>query len=325
MAVDLSKLRHLVEKEVEEANSRNRGDYSSYPIMYPGENGKITVRLLYCEKFGGVQRKLTRHTAEKNKVPCMQMFGEDCPICKEVSTAETLKGKDCGAFRKYGWKTRGICYAVIDSLDATYSKKNNAPKRGDVVVLMYPQMVYTAINNILCNAGDNLENLLLHNDGIPIIIERTQQGSQPPKYNTSVFPYGPSSMYQPDATGTGEEKWERVMASLPDLGEEIISSVPTEEIRASVRAFAEVVKQEYVKDSVVNPTPTTANTQATSTPRVDVDITSTNTPAQSVAPSSVCQSCSSGKACFGHHVEDKNECLTCLEEDLCIKATKGTA
>jgi len=308
--MDLSKLQSIVAKEVEEEKANYGKDYSSYPIVYPGENGKLTVRLLYCEKFSGVQRKLVRHTTEKQKVPCMQMYGEDCPICKAVSNAETLKGKESGVFKKYGWKVRGICYAVIDSYDPVYFKGKDDPKRGDIVVLMYPKMVYNEINNILLNAGEHLDNLLAYNTGSPIVIERSQkQSNQPPQYKVSVYPYGTSKIFEDDKT------WEETLASLPNLGDELIPALPTEEMREKVRAFTDTVNQEYIKDAVVNPTPETSSTRTVSQPATS-GVTTQETK---------CDQCAPGKDCFGHHVEDKNECLTCLEEDLCIKATKGTA
>ena len=91
MAFDLSKLQKLAQEEIDERNSReDRGDRMK--MVYIGMPGKFRVKLLYNEKSGLLQRRISRHIVGKDKIPCLSMFGEECPICKAINEAEFLHG-----------------------------------------------------------------------------------------------------------------------------------------------------------------------------------------------------------------------------------------
>lgn len=354
MLLDLSKLQKHAQDEVDQASARaGSQENEQYPVVYTGENGKLTVRLLYNVKMGGVQRKLIRHTSGSSKVACLQAYGESCPICEAISNAETVKGKECGAFSKYGFKTRGVCYAQIIDHEATYFTGDNAPKKKDVVLLMYPKTVYDQINKIIVDSGENIDKLLSNNEGIPIVIERSQKKGGFPEYKAYVYPYGAVKSFDDDAESTGEQKWDNMLSELPNLGENFVPDKPSDDIRNQARALAETITQEYINGNVVNPgdevTPATpaeapvANA-ASMIPPQGIDPSNPNpsqtatapAPTSSVTPSApVSQPTqtvqntapvadvigASGKPeCFGKHEDGAHKCMVCPYEADCYIA-----
>lgn len=319
MKYDLTKLIDRTREELEENNKRNN-DENRIPIVYPGENGKLTVRILYNPKMEAVQRKIVRHDGGKSKVPCLEVYGEDCMVCKAISEVENAKGKEAGAFRKYGFKTRGICYAIIVDHDKSYFKDDGSPEIGDIVLLMYPKTVYDQITKIISDAGEHLSKIVLENDGLPIVIERSQKGKAFPEYSATVYPYGSKKTFQDDGDDvpkdqfkTGDEKFEDMLAELPDLREAIVSSNPSDDIRKANRALAETITQEYFGGGLVNPG------DKVEEPEQDERLSTTNMAQEAPVQSSQNdeQVDTSGRPdCYGNH-SDSNKCLMCPHEPDC--------
>lgn len=253
MIMDLKKLQEMAQSEIEASESR-RGNYEgeNYPIVYVGTNGKLTVRILYNPKFGGIQRRIIRHDSGKGKVACLQAYGENCPVCDVLNEVEELKGKEAGAKAKYGYKIRGICYAQIFKADDAYLKDSDR-KVGDKVLLMYPKSVYDQMNKVIVDAGENLEKLVSSNTGLPVVIERSQVGKGFPEYKVSVYPYGSVNCFEDDGNSTGDQKFNDMLNDLPNLGEVMVPSLPSDQVRQSNIALADIIRQEYIKSSVINP------------------------------------------------------------------------
>ena len=317
MELNLDNLKRMAQDEVSEAEARKSSNNDGYPIVYPGENGKLTVRLLFNLKSGIVQRRLIRHNAGKGKVTCMQLYGEDCPVCQAISNAESLNGKECGAFSKYGYKIRGICYAQIIDYDPVYFKGSDDPKKGDTVLLMYPKMIYDQINGIIVNAGDNLEMLLSNNNGIPVVIERSQKKGGYPDYNTYVYPYGPKKSFEDTEDKTGDELFDELLSSLPDLNVAMTPSYPDEKTRESNRALAELINQEYTSSSVMNPD-STDNTEDNNVNTKEDTQTGNNSLINNQLPIDNSDSIVANQPdCFGHHSDSDKKCMLCTFEAEC--------
>jgi hypothetical protein len=311
--VDLEKLREIARDEVEETQNRQASrENSKYPVVYTGENGKLTVRILYNVKAGLVQRKVIRHeSSSKSKVPCLQVYGEDCLVCKKISEVEQIKGRECGAFRKYGYKVRGICYAKIVDHEATYFRDNNSPKKGDIILLMYPKTVYDDINKIIVDSGEHLSKIIVANEGIPVVIERTQKGKEFPSYKAYVYPYGAVKAFESDSEGTGDQKFEDMLNDIPDISESLMPKYPSEDVRTTNKALAETIHQEYMNGSVINPNDSDKDDNTSSS---DIKEESTN-----IAQTSSNEIHGAGMPeCFGNHVDNENKCLLCVYESECV-------
>lgn len=321
MNLDLKNLREMAQDEVNNAKAKSSRSNDGYPIVYPGENGKLTVRLLYNLKSNIVQRRLIRHNSGKDKVACLQIYGEDCPVCEAISNAENLKGKECGAFKKYGFKNRGICYAQIIDHDPAYFKNDKDPQKGDTVLLMYPKTVYDQINEIIVNAGDNLEKLLSNNDGIPIVIERSQKGKGLPDYNTYVYPYGSKKSFKGDGEKTGDEKFDELLSSLPDLNDTIIPSYPNDEVRKKNRALADTINGEYINSSVVNPNDNIELNNSEAMLNNDESDSSISERVSNIGDignqASIDNTNNEQPECFGNHKDNDKKCMLCPYEADC--------
>lgn len=330
--IDLGTLQKKMSEELAETNKSNSED-SGYPLVYTGQNGKLTVRLLYNIKMGGLQKKIIRHASSdgKTKVACLQSYGEDCPICEAIKNVETNKGKDAGCQIKYGYKIRGICFAQIVDHEATYFTEENSPKKGDVVMLMYPKTVYDQLNKLIVDAGPNVAKILGSNSSIPAVIERTQKGKDFPKFTVSLYPYGESKAYSTDA------EYESVLNELPNLAEAFTPIKPTEELRTSARAVAEAITAEYFGSQIINPIIPQA--QVAQTPKVvtplpetddlpfEMDMAEpTNVKKETVTVSQVVEEVvnkpnTSGKPnCFGKHDDGSDKCTDCKFECDCVMA-----
>lgn len=262
---DLSKVRQLAQEEIDAKNERSQGNNegSRYPLVYPAQNGKLVVKLLFNIKSGTVQRKLVRHNGEKEKIPCLQqMYGVECPVCASINQVEQTMGKEMGAWRKYGYKARGICYAQIIDHEATYFNGENDPKKGDVVLLMYPVSVYDDINRIILDAGEHLEELVAQNEGLPIVINRSLKGNGIPEYSTSVYPYGKKKSFEDSSeivdgkavVKTGEQRFEELLNEIPNLGEAMgVPQYQEDSTIEKANALGETIIQEYMGSKIVNP------------------------------------------------------------------------
>lgn len=314
----IESLRKLAEEEISESNNRESENNNEYRIVYPAEDGKLTLRLLYNLKSRILQRKVIRHDTGKSKVPCMKMYGEDCPICSEINSAEELKGKDCGAWRKYGYKIRGICYAQIINFDGNYFKGKDDPKVGDVVLFMYPATIYKKINDIIKDSGDNLKMMISGNLGVPIVVERKLK-SRFPEYDASIYPWGAIKSFEDTQDKTGDEQFDELLMSLPSLSDTIVPALPTEDVRNSVRALSETIRQEYINSNVMNPED---NVEEKVEENPVTNLSELGKSQNSEVVSNESQDSSSGNPdCFGHRDENDPKCMACPYEIECLDVT----
>lgn len=341
MGFDFKAMQEQMAKELA-ADSRSESTYDSeYPLVYTANNGKLTVKLLLNKKMGGLQRRILRHPGDaegKSKVPCLSQFsrgGEPlvCPICEAIRNAEQAKGKEIGAFRKYGYKIRGICYAQIIDHDATYFTEESSPRKKDIVMLMYPKTVYDQLNKLMVDAGANIEKVLGTNSGIPVIIERSQRGKEFPKFNVSFDAFHEVSSFGTDA------EFEALLDKLPNLNDAFYPVEITDEIETKVNQAAQAITQEYLGGNIVNPTKKEAEPKP-EPKKVEVAKSEDST----VAPFEpddedelpfevdVPKSASEGATekveangmpeCFGKHDDNSNKCNLCVHECDCVLSSE---
>lgn len=311
----LQKLQQSAQKELDADKSKSSGDKEfKYPVVYLGNNGRLTVRILFNMGLGGIQRKLVRHEVGKEKVGCLAVYTEDCNVCSAIREVEDFRGKDCGARRKYGYKVRGVCYAqIIDFPDKYFDGKDI--KKKDVVILMYPKTVYDQINKLIVDSGENLSQVVCDNDGIPLVIERSQKNSNSiPDYTVSFYPFGKKKSFdESDCTNgkTPDDMFQDMLGSLPNLAEQFVPVCPNDDVRTANRAAADTIRQEYLSDRTVNPSDDQIYDNRVDTKYEQIVEQST----QNV----VAQVDSNKPDCFGNHdSHDQGKCLVCPYEVECV-------
>lgn len=235
----------------------------------------------------------------------MSVYGEDCPICAAIKNAEDEYGKECGAWSKYGYKTRGISMAILVDHDAGMFSDKNSPKKGDLILLMYPPTLYNKINEIIVKSGSHLEDLVVNNDGKTIEITRKQKNGGFPEYDVSVYAYGDEKIKDSD------EEFDSILDNLQNLNDSLVPNYPNDEIREKVRAAAESIDVEYSSGRVLNPN---------NPPKEDTDNSIKADQNGSIANSYDNSSDNSEKPdCFGNHC-DESKCLVCPFECDCMIA-----
>lgn len=314
--MDLSKLNELANRAQEEINSKNKnnGDENQIPIFYPGKDGNVRLKLLFNIKSGILQRKLIRHKG--NKVPCFQVYGEDCPICTSIHNAEENLGRECGAFSKYGYQTRGIAYAVITDVGKGMLDGNDRIEKGSLVVFMYPVTLYNKINELILNAGDHLESLVAKNKGNTLEVSRKKNGNGPIEYNINIYPFGNEKIKNTD------EEFEDLMNSIPDLNNTIVPYSITEDIRVKATAISETIDAEYMSSKGINPNDPSSvdepKSQKEDEKKAEDLSSAMNTPTEDNKPTETTQTDSGKPSCFGNHDDNDQKCLLCPWETDCI-------
>lgn len=318
--MDLSKLQQLAQTEIDADNERGSNNNNGIKLVYPIENGTFRIKLLYKEESNCIQRKVIRHTIGKDKVPCLSMYGQDCPICEAIRNAEDRLGKDCGAYQKYGYKVRGITYAVLMDHDNGMFKDKDSPKKGDLILFMYPPSMYKEINELIVKAGEHIEDLVAKNDGNTIEISRSQKSGGFPEYKINIYPYGTEKFLETD------DEYLDFIANLPNINDALVPSNPTEEILEKVRASAESIEIEYSQNSVLNPNDPSSVNNSQSESEVEeqkkesaID-NAMNPPEEVTAGIETTTTETSGEIpeCFGNHDDSATKCLVCPMETDCL-------
>lgn len=329
---DLKALKDTISAEVEEDATSSRGESSAYPLLYPRDDGKYILRLLYNVKGKIVQRRIIRHQSAKTKCACLQSYGYDCPVCEAITEIESVLGKESGVFSKYGYKTRGICYAQVVDIPASYQTGEHPIKPGDVVLLMYPKSLYTSISKILIDSGDYLGKIVAENDSIPIVLERSTKPGGFPDYSIALYPYGSSKAYESD------EKYDEVLSEIPNILETICPQYPTDDVMKAARAMADTIKEEYLKSTVVNPsddgvpftveqteTEKAVNNVSAASIKETINAVVDETPEISEpqlpdSTESTATASGDNPPCFGNYRFGERKCLLCMSDMQCKKA-----
>ena len=317
--MDLAKLRELqnnAQKEIDEANERgNNSSNNGYKLLYPHQNGSFRIKLIFNEKSGLLQRKIIRHKV--SKVPCLSMYGEDCPVCREIRNAEESAGKNCGAFQKYGYQVRGISYGVLLDYDKNMFTDSNDPKEGEVVLFMYPVGLYNQINEEIVKSGDFIESLVGKNEGKVFEITRSQNGNGPISYSAHVYAYGDMKVRETD------EEFDKLVEEIPNLADSVVPINLTEENLEKARAAAETISAEYISGKVIDPKNESSVNKNDSNNDNGKSIEGAMNPPESSAGSNennVSSSEDDGKPeCFKNYADDV-KCRACPWEVDCLTA-----
>lgn len=119
---------------------------------------------------------------QKRTVPCLSMYGEDCPVCK--ISQEYYKAKDEVNGKKYWRKKQYIAQALIVEDPLPADAQTGETHAGKVRYLALGYQIYNIIKEAFASEDDPLEAVPYDfEEGYDFIIKRTDQG-QYPSYTT---------------------------------------------------------------------------------------------------------------------------------------------
>lgn len=178
----LAALKAAFGKPDSEGGQREQFQSNYYPFwnMKPGQ--KAVIRFLpdldSSNARGFLVEKLFHNlmiNGQKKTVPCLTMYGEDCPICK-ISQAY-YKEKDEVNGKKYWKKKQYIAQAIIveDPLPADETTGENHQGKVRYIALGY--QLYNIIKEAFASEDDPLEAIPYEfEDGYDFVIKKTEQG-----------------------------------------------------------------------------------------------------------------------------------------------------
>jgi hypothetical protein len=173
---------------------------------------------------------------ERKTIPCLRMYGEDCPIC--AVSAAYYKDGDKENGKKYWRKKSHIAQALIveDPLDADDDTGETAEGKVKFISLSY--QLYNVIKDAF-ESGELEEVPFAYENGCNFIIKKTQQGDYPNYTTGSKFARNES-----DLTADEIEYVEEQLAELSTL-------LPANPGREKVEAMLEAALTggEYVDDN----------------------------------------------------------------------------
>ena len=236
-------LNNVLAQAAQVAQEQEERDGSGMKLVYP-QNGTLKVRLLYNQKSGVVMRKFERHKINGQQITCLTNFAQECPVCKMLDNIQNAKGVDLWQLKR---TTRGIAYAEFVESDYKWDNPQNAPTKGEIVLLMFPWTIYTDLNRLISSAGQNIYNLIASNIGGVFKISRWVEKGQT-KYRAEIDPF--DNQHQTCAT---DAEYQKLITDLPSLNEKFVPLEPDDKIIKSAQTTAEELNKEYLSPNVYQP------------------------------------------------------------------------
>lgn len=187
MSLSIDQLRAAFKKNENEGSSRPN---NYYPFWNMSEGSQATVRFLPDANddnpMGFMVEKLMHSlmiNGEEKKVPCLKMYGEECPICK-VSAAY-YKEDDKVNGKKYWRKKQHIAQVLVVEDPLPPNEDTNETHEGKVRFLNLGYQVFNIIKDTF-ETGELDEVPFAFEGGTNFLIKKTKQGEYS-SYNLSKF------------------------------------------------------------------------------------------------------------------------------------------
>lgn len=178
----LAALKAAFGKPDNDGGQREQFQSSYYPFwnMKPGQ--KAVVRFLPdlddSNARGFLVEKVFHNlmiNGQKKTVPCLTMYGEDCPVCK--ISQEYYKNKDEVNGKKYWKKKQYIAQALIVEDPLPADESTGEKHEGKVRYIALGYQLYNIIKEAFASEDDPLEEIPYNFDGgYDFVIKKTEQG-----------------------------------------------------------------------------------------------------------------------------------------------------
>lgn len=229
-------------KKSDNTNEGGSGQNNYYPFWNMEVGEQAIVRFLPDANdenpMGFLVEKLM-HTleinGEKKSVPCLKMYGEECPICKVSAAFYKKDDKENG--KKYWRKKQYLAQALIIEDPIPADKETGETHQGKVRYLALGNKLYDSIKDAF-ESGDLEQIPYLYEEGTNFIIKKRQQGEYA-DYSRSTFAKHPSDL--------DETTIEHVESSIIDLSTLLPKNPGMDKVEAMLKAA--MTGTEYNNDS----------------------------------------------------------------------------
>lgn len=194
---------------------------------------------------------------EKKTVPCLRMYGEDCPICAVSQQYYQVEDKVNG--KKFWRKKQHIAQALIVEDPLEPRNDDDEGHAGTVRFISLGYQIYNIIKEAF-ESGELEEVPFAYENGCNFIIKKTQQG----EYAT----YATGSRFERKETDLTPEQIEFVEERLEDLSSLIPANPGREKVEAMLEAA--LTGSDYSDDSDAPSTPASPPKPAKETKTVSV-------------------------------------------------------
>jgi hypothetical protein len=214
-----------------DTNEGGSGQNNYYPFWNMEIGEQSTVRILPDKNEdnprGFLVEKMMHSleiNGEKKSVPCLKMYGEDCPICKVSAAFYKKDDKDNG--KKYYRKKQYLAQALIISDPLPADKDTGETHEGKVRYLALGNKLYESIKDAF-ESGDLEYPPYLYENGTNFIIKKRQSGDYA-DYSRSSFAKNSSDL--------DEDTVEHVSSSIIDLSTLLPKHPGVDKVEAMLKA-----------------------------------------------------------------------------------------
>lgn len=225
----LDDLRAVFNKE--EAD-RPRLPNNYYPFYRMKPDQKATIRILpdaNPDNPLGFFIEKHMHTldinGERKSVPCLKMYGEECPICKVSSQYYNNNDKESG--KKYYKKRQYILQVLVVNDPLPADEETGETHQGQVRFVALGHQLFSIIKAAIMDDDQLDAPPFDYEEGYDFVIRKTQNGEYP-SYTTSSFARKPRAL--------DEDELQVVEENLADLSTLLPKAPALEKVEAMLEA-----------------------------------------------------------------------------------------
>jgi gp32 DNA binding protein like len=216
-----------------------------YPFWNMKAGQRAVIRFLPDKDEGNARGFLVEKVShnltingQKKTVPCLSMYGEDCPICKLSQDYYKVEDKING--KKYWRKKQYIAQALVVEDPLPADGETGQTHKGQVRHIALGYQLYNIIKEAFASEEDPLEGVPYDfSEGYDFIIKKTEQG----EYST----YTMGSKFHSKQRALTEEELMVVEEGMIELKSLLPKSPGVEKVRAMLNA--DLNGEDYQEDS----------------------------------------------------------------------------
>lgn len=210
----------------------NFGNYYPFWDMKPGQ--RCVVRFLPDVDTTNKRQFLIEQVfhnltvnGKKTKVPCLSMYGEDCPVCKISQDYYKVEGKDSANGKKYWRKKQYIGQAIVVEDPLPANQETGETHAGKVRFLSLGFQIYNIIKEAFAEED---EDLALSNvpyamqGGYDFVIKKSMQGEYSSYSTGTKFANKPRDLSEEELAVVSENMVELITLLPKNPGAEVIQA-----------------------------------------------------------------------------------------------------
>ena len=232
MSLTLDQLKAAFKKNEPREGGNRPNNYYPFWDMKVGEQAEL--RFLpdkNPENPLGFMVEKMMHTliinGENKSVPCLRMYGEECPVCKVSGAYYKEEGKGSPNGKKYWRKKQHIAQALIISDPLAPNAETGETHEGKVRFVALGYQLFNVIKEAF-ESGDLDDVPFSFEGGYTFVIKKTQQG----EYST----YALGSRFKPKSVKLDPEVIEFVQDNMVDLTTLLPANPGAEKVESMLEA-----------------------------------------------------------------------------------------